>query len=208
MGREGWDVVSTVEELRALAGEPVQRVADKVRDRLHEVDRQFLAASPFWLVATHALDGTANVSPKGDPPGAVHVLDDRTLAVADRPGNRRVDGFLDVVEQPRVAMLFLVPGRGDTLRVNGRATLLRDAPFFDELEVEGHRPQLALVVEVQEVFYHCSKAFLRSKLWDASSWDPSRAPSRAQVVKVLERPDDPLEVLEEYYGPSYGAQLY
>ncbi len=204
-----WAVVSDEEQLREIVGEPIQRVADKARASLHELDRQWLAASPMCLLATAAADGTCDVSPRGDPPGFTHVLDDRTIAIPDRPGNRRVDGFRSILENPEVGLIFLVPGRGDTLRINGRATLVSDAPFFDELVVGGHRPRLALVVEVSEVFYHCSKAFLRSALWKPESWgDPDALASRAVIARTLERPDETLEALEEYYGPSYADKLY
>lgn len=206
--RSAWTQVGSQDELRELVGAPVQRVADKVRDRLGEMDRLFLAASPFWLVATSGPDGRCDVSPKGDPPGSVLVLDDMTLVLADRPGNRRVDGFLDVLENPHVGLLFVVPGRGDTLRVNGRAQLVRDAPFFDDLVVKGHRPPLALVVDVEEVFFHCSKAFLRSALWDPSTWEPDAVPPRARIAHVVERPDASYEEIAEYYGPTYGTRLY
>lgn len=208
MDRSAWQVVGTAQELRELAGVPVQRAADKVRDRLHEMDRRFLAASPFWLLATSAVDGTGNVSPKGDPAGAVLVLDDRTLVLPDRPGNRRVDGFTDVLGNPHVALLFVVPGRGDTLRVNGRATLVRDAPFFDQLAVQGKRPGLAVVVDVEEVFFHCSKAFLRSRLWDADSWQPDAVPPRSEIALAVDWTDATPEEARAYYGPGYGTQLY
>ena len=138
------------------------------------------------------------------------MLDDRTIVLADRPGNRRVDGFLNVLANPHVGLIFLVPGRGDTLRINGRARLVREAPFFDDLIVKGHRPQLAMLVDVEEVFFHCSKAFLRSKLWQPESWDQADAdlPSRAQIAQKLERPEDSIETLEQYYGPSYADKLY
>jgi len=206
--RDGWSVVGSEQELRELVGEPVPRVAAKVRDRLHAMDRAFLAASPLWMMGTASPDGGCAVSPKGDPAGAVHVLDDRTVVLPERPGNRRADGFLDVLDNPHVGLLFLVPGRGDTLRVNGRARLVRDAPFFDALVVRGHRPVLALVVDVEEVFFHCAKAFLRSQVWDPATWAPDAAPSRPHIAQAVERPDDALEVLEEYYGPSYAARLY
>jgi PPOX class probable FMN-dependent enzyme len=136
------------------------------------------------------------------------VLDDRTLVLPDRPGNRRLDGFRNVLSNPHVGLLYLVPGRADTLRVNGTALLVRDAPFFDDMVVHGHRPRLALVVEVEQVFYHCAKAFLRSALWDASTWRPEDVPSRAYIAQLIERPTDDLEALREYYGPSYGDRLY
>ena len=208
MDRSGWGVVGNAEDLRALVGLPHQRVIDKVRDRLHELDLQFIAASPFWLVGSAAADGSCDVSPKGDPAGAVHVLDDRTLVLPDRPGNKRVDGFLDILENPHVALLFLIPGRGDTLRVKGRATLVSDAPFFDALTVKGHRPSLALVVDVEQVYYHCAKAFLRSALWDPSTWDPDAVPSRAVMAQAMERPNDSIEELEAYYGKAYRETLY
>ena len=206
--RADWSVVGTPEELRALVGAPLPRVAAKVRDRLHAVDRAFLAASPLWFVATSSPDGRCEVSPKGDPAGAVLVLDDRTLALPDRPGNHRVDGFLDVLANPHVGLLFVVPGRGDTLRVNGRATLVREAPFLDDLVVRGHRPAPALVVDVEEVFSHCAKAFLRGAVWEPSTWKPDAAPSRAEIAHAVERPDEPLEQLQAYYGPSYARRLY
>lgn len=204
----GVQVVSTVAELRELVGAPSARVAAKVRTSLDDIDRQWLAASPFVMVATSDAAGRCDVSPKGDPPGATLVLDDRTIALADRPGNRRVDGFHNILANPQVGLIFVVPGRGDTLRINGRARLVRAAPFFDDMVVRGHRPQLVMLVDVDEVFFHCSKAFLRSKLWQPASWNPAALPSRARIAHKLERPEDSLETLEAYYGPSYGDKLY
>ncbi|MDQ6920621.1 MAG: pyridoxamine 5'-phosphate oxidase family protein, partial [Candidatus Dormibacteraeota bacterium] len=171
-------------------------------------DRQWLAASPFCLLATAGADGTCDVSPKGDPPGFTLVLDDQTIAIPDRPGNRRVDGFKNVLANPRIGLLYLVPGRGDTLRINGRAELVSQAPFLDQMVVRGHRPRLALVVTVEEVFYHCSKSFLRSSLWDPTTWQPEAVPSRARIAKTLERPAEALDDLECYYGPAYAERLY
>jgi len=203
-----WSEVTSVDELVALVGEPIPRVRDKVRPALHDLDRQWLAASPFCLVATADGDGRCDVSPKGDPAGRlVHVLDDETLAIAERPGNRRVDGYRNVLANPHVGLVFLIPGRGDTLRVNGQARLVSDAPFFDAMEVEGHRPVLALVVDIEEVFHHCAKAFLRSRLWDVDSWrDP--VPARAVIARTLEQPEQSLDALSDYYGPAYAARLY
>jgi PPOX class probable FMN-dependent enzyme len=195
-------------ELTALVGTPLRRVAEKVRPALHPVDREFLARSPLCLVATSAADGSCDVSPKGDPPGFTLILDDTTIVLPDRPGNRRVDGFRNVLSNPHVGLVFLIPGRGDTLRINGRARLVREAPFFDALTVKGHRPKLALLVDIDEVFYHCPKAFLRSQVWRPDSWQPDAAPSRPVIAKAVERPEDSLAELEEYYGPSYAAKLY
>jgi predicted pyridoxine 5'-phosphate oxidase superfamily flavin-nucleotide-binding protein len=123
-----------------------------VRPALHERDREWLAASPFCLIATSDADGRCDVSPKGDPPGFTRVLDDTTIAIPDRAGNKRFDGFCNILSNPQVGLLFLVPGRDDTLRINGRARLIREAAFFDDMIVRGSRPRLALLVEVEEVF--------------------------------------------------------
>jgi PPOX class probable FMN-dependent enzyme len=204
----GWAEITDPDELTALVGEPIPRVRDKVRTALHDLDREWLAASPFCLVATADAEGRCDVSPKGDPAGRLaYVLDDHTLAIAERPGNRRVDGYRNILANQHVGLVFLIPGRGDTLRVNGRARLVSDAPFFDAMIVKGHRPLLALVVEVQEVFHHCAKAFLRSRLWEPDSWrDP--LPSRAEIAHRLDAPDQTVEELTAYYGEQYAARLY
>jgi len=205
-----WSRITSTDELTALLGEPSPKVRDKARDRLHELDRAWLESSPFCVMATSAADGSCDASPKGDPAGdLVHVVDDRTVAIAERPGNRRADGYRNILANPQVGLLFMIPGRGDTLRINGRASLVSDAPFFDALTVKGHRPLLAVVVEVEEVFHHCAKAFLRSQLWEPESWDPEAVvPRRALVASRLDRPDVPVDDLDVYYGPSYADRLY
>ena len=207
----GWSEVTDVEALTAIIGEPGPRAREKVRHALTELDVAWLESSPFCVLATAAADGGGlDASPKGDPAGRlVHVVDERTIAIAERPGNRRVDGYRNVLENPRVGLLFVIPGRGDTLRINGTARLVSDAPFFDDLEVQGHRPVLALVVEVEELFHHCAKAFLRAQLWEPGSWDPEAVvPRRAVLAQRLERPEDTVDELDAYYGPSYADQLY
>ncbi|QGN45777.1 pyridoxamine 5'-phosphate oxidase family protein [Micromonospora sp. WMMD558] len=200
--------ITTHEELRELLGTPAPRAAAKERTRLHERDRQWLAASPFCLVATAGADGTCDVSPKGDPPGFALVLDDTTIAIPERPGNKRADGYRNILDNPHVGLIFLIPGRTDTLRINGRARLLRDAPFFDSMVVSGHRPVLAVVVEIEQIFYHCAKAFLRSDLWRPETWSPEVLPSRARLVKEVEAPAENLADLERHYGPEYARRLY
>jgi hypothetical protein len=200
--------ITSEAQLRELLGEPLPRVAAKDRKTLHEYDRQWLASSPLCLVATSGADGSCDVSPKGDPPGFTLVLDDTTIAIPERPGNRRADGFRNILANPHVGLIYLVPGRGDTLRINGTARLVSDAPFFDQMRVKGHRPLLALVVEIKQAFYHCSKAFLRSDLWQPATWNPTAVPSRARLAQRLEQPDVALEDLDRYYGPGYAARLY
>lgn len=200
--------ITTEDELREVLGHPVPRVRDKVRDVLDPLDIEWLRHAPFCLVSTSDADGRCDVSPKGDPDGFALVLDERTIALPERPGNRRGDGFVNVLSNPHVGLLFIVPGRTDTLRVNGRARIVRDAPFFDDMIVDDHRPILALVVDVEEVFFHCQKAFLRSRLWQPESWEPGALASRAEISKAVERPEVPIEELEKYYGPDYAEGLY
>jgi uncharacterized protein len=200
--------ITSEEELRDLLGEPLPRAVTKERVRLHQRDREWLAASPLCLIATSDATGACDVSPKGDPPGFTHVIDDVTIAIPDRPGNRRADGFRNILANPHVGLVYLVPGRGETLRINGRARLVREAPFFDEMIVKGHRPHLAIVVEIEQIFFHCAKAFLRSGTWRPETWNPGALPSHARIVKDVQRTDETLEELEHYYGPGYAEHLY
>ncbi len=206
-----WDdlpAVRTAAELEAF-GTPEPAVRDKVRDRLEDVDRDWLAASPLVFVGTATPDGRCDVSPKGDPPGVAHVLDDSTLVLPERAGNRRMDGFHNILANPHVALTFVIPGRGDTLRVNGTARLVTDGPFFDDLVVKGHRPALALLVGIEEVFYHCPKAFLRSRAWRPETWVPDAAPTYADLAKRLWRRADPPEAVDAHYAPeAYERALY
>lgn len=200
--------VTSVAELEEIVGTPLPTAANKTRDRLHEVDVAWLAAAPLAFVATSDEEGNLDVSPKGDPAGFAVVLDERTIAVPERVGNRRVDGFHNLLRNPHVGLLFAIPGRGDTLRINGRATIVRDAPFFDDRVVRGNRPILAIVVDIDEVFFHCSKAFLRAQAWQPETWAPDAAPRRAVISKAVERQGDSLEELDRHYGPSYAENIY
>jgi len=205
-----WTEITDLDDLTRLLGEPTAFARDKERTTLTELDRAWLASSPFCVMSTSGPDGDCDASPKGDPAGQlVHVVDERTIAIAERPGNRRADGYRNIIRNPHVGLLFMIPGRGDTLRINGRARLVSDADFFDDLVVKGHRPLLAVVVEIDTVFHHCAKAFLRSKLWDPESWEPElKVPRRAVVAHELDRPDTSVEELDRYYGPSYADHLY
>jgi uncharacterized protein len=205
-----YDEITSGAQLRDLLGVPGPRAATKERTRLHPIDRQWLAASPFCVVATCDADGNCDASPKGDPAGhLIHVLDDTTIAIAERPGNRRADGYLNVLANPHVGVLSLIPGRNETLRINGRARLLRNAPFFDDLVVKGHRPVLVLLVEIDQIFFHCGKAFMRSHLWKPDTWHPELLPSNAKLVKCVQDVQESLEELEQYYAPeNYEKKLY
>ena len=203
--------ISTLDQLVELLGEPNARARDKGRPELLDVDRDWLAAAPFCVMATSAADGSCDASPKGDPAGQlVHVIDSRTVALAERPGNKRADGYQNIIDNPHVGLNFFIPGRNDTLRINGRARLVSDAPFFDDMVVKGHRPLLAVVVEIEDIFFHCGKAFLRSGLWKPETWDPEAVvPRRAVIAAEVEPNGMTVEQLDEYYKPeNYNKGLY
>lgn len=194
------DRVTSREELRAIFGAPGERAVLKERTRLDEHTRAFIARSPFVLLATSNAAGRCDVSPKGDAPGFVLALDDRHLVVPDRIGNNRIDGLTNIVENPHVGMIFLIPGREDTLRVNGRACIVRDAEILARLEVQGKRPKVAIGVEIEECFLHCAKAFKRSSLWDRDRWpDVASLPSMARMLwNQIEAKPAGLSCVEDY----------
>ena len=200
--------IGSMGELRDLLGWPAGRAVTKERTRLLPMDREWLAASPFCVLATSDAEGNCDASPKGDPAGhLVHVLDDATVAIPERPGNRRADGYSNVLSNPHVGIVSIIPGRNETLRINGRARLLRDAPFFDDMAVRGSRPIMALVVEIEQIFFHCQKAFLRSQLWQPQTWQPDALPSPAALVKAVQDTPETLEELQDHYAQENYAKL-
>ncbi|HUQ27353.1 MAG TPA: pyridoxamine 5'-phosphate oxidase family protein [Usitatibacter sp.] len=177
------DVIDSEADLRQVVGAPIPRALAKEITALDEHCRALIGASPFVLIASSDAAGRMDVSPKGDPPGFVHVLDDHTLAIPDRPGNRRADTFTNILQNPGVGLIFLIPGKLETLRVNGRARIVRDAGLRERLSVQGKPPQLALVVTVEQAFIHCGKCMIRSHLWDPASWPRvDDLPSQAQCL--------------------------
>lgn len=202
--------ITDAAELRDLLGEVAPVVATKERPSLHERDIEWIANSPFLVMSTSDAEGNCDASPKGDPPGFVKVLDDRTLAIPERPGNRRGDGYHNILTNPHVGLLFLIPGRRDTLRINGRARLVREADYFDEMVVKGHRPILAVEVSVDQAYFHCAKAFLRSNLWEPEKWPADSLPSVGRILKET-IPDVPasLEEMERAYTlENFRKRLY
>jgi PPOX class probable FMN-dependent enzyme len=163
-------VITTEAALRRSVGHPIPRIAAKARNTLDANARSFIAASPFVVVASCDSRGNLDVSPKGDAPGFVRVLDDSTLAMPDRAGNRRADTFMNVIQVPRVALLFVVPGQPYTLRAAGDAMIVRDEWLLGEMAGSGKPPTLALVVQLDEVFFHCPKCIVRSSLWKHENW--------------------------------------
>ncbi|HEV8457653.1 MAG TPA: pyridoxamine 5'-phosphate oxidase family protein [Methylomirabilota bacterium] len=195
-------IVTSRDELREIFKMPSERAVLKERRAMDEHDRAFIAASPFLLLATANAAGQCDVSPKGDAPGFVLVLDDCHLVIPDRPGNNRLDGMSNIVENPHVGMIFLVPGREETLRINGRASIIRDEEILDRASVMGKRPPVGIGVEVEECYLHCPKAFRRSKLWEPEQWPDRKAlPSMARVLWD-QLPVKPAATPEEYERAS------
>ena len=171
-------------DLGAIYSDPSELALRKEIDRLDEHCRRFVALSPFALLATSAVDGRCDVSPRGGPPGFVHVLDDRRLAIPDVSGNRRIDSIRNIAENGHVGLLFLIPGMGETLRVNGRAELSDDAALRARLSIDGKDALLAIVADADEVFLHCARALRRSDLWAPETWPERDAlPSAAQIFR-------------------------
>ena len=202
--------ISNEEELRQVLGHPNELSLGKEIHALDEHCRNFIARSPFLLIGTANADGKGDVSPKGDPAGFVQVLDDHTLVIPDRPGNRRFDSLVNLLENPQVGLLFLVPGVEETLRINGTATIVRDEELLGRMTVQGKQPLLAIVVEVREAFLHCAKAFKRSKLWDQESLiTRSELPSLARmIVDQTNNAVCSLEELEEHIEEANRTTMY
>jgi PPOX class probable FMN-dependent enzyme len=164
------NVVRDEATLRSLIGTPSERAGNKVIDRIDRHCRDFIARSPFLVVASCSADGVMDLSPKGDPAGFVRVLDEATLAVPDRPGNRRLDTFRNVLENPRVGLIFLIPGKRETLRVGGLAEIVADHGLLEALGAHGKPAQLALVIHVERAMFHCAKCMIRSSMWQPEHW--------------------------------------
>lgn len=203
------NVVTSVAELRSVLGEPSHRV---LRKEISSIDRHcaaFIGRASFVLIASADREGRMDVSPKGDPPGFVRVLDDRTLAIPDRPGNRRIDTFRNVLENPQVGLLFLVPGKPETLRVAGSASIVRDLALLDAMSVEGKAPEFALVVRVQRVMFHCGKCIIRSGLWSQDRWpDASGLPTLAEAMVLQGALDESVEEMHALIENDAVSRLY
>jgi hypothetical protein len=175
-------LVTTIEQLEALYGQPYGPAVVKEIDHISGGYRKLIEAAPFVAVATGGPEGL-DCSPKGDAPGFVRILDDKTLAIPDRPGNNRIDGYRNILRDPRIALLFLIPGVGETLRVNGRASISIDPELTQSFAVNGKLPRSVLIVHIETIFFHCSKAIVRSKLWDEKSKiDRDSLPSTGTII--------------------------
>jgi uncharacterized protein len=189
-------VIETESALRDVIGAPSELVAGKVADRLNDIFREYIERSPFVCVATASPEGGLDVSPRGDPAGFVRILDERTLLIPDRPGNKIADTLTNVIATGRIALLFLVPGVGEAFRVNGSARITDDPALLEHSAVEGRTPKLGLVVTVEEAYTQCSKALIRSELWNPEKHvDPTVMPTTGEMLKAV---SDPTLDVDEY----------
>jgi len=197
--------------LREVIGSPTELVLTKIADRLNALTRQFVERSPFVCVATARPDGGLDVSPRGDPPGFVRILGERTLLLPDRPGNRIADTLTNLLEDPRIALLFLIPGIGDTFRVNGRARIVDDAELLAPSAVDGKVPRLGLLVSIEEAYTQCSKALIRSDLWNPEHHvDRSELPSSGAILRSVREDEFDAEGYDRERAARYarGDGLY
>jgi PPOX class probable FMN-dependent enzyme len=204
------DIVTSEEQLRELLGTPADGAIRKQLSSLDQHCRTFISSSPFVLVGSVNSAGDLDVSPRGDAPGFVQVLDEKTLVIPERPGNRRLDTLRNILQTSAVGLLFLIPGVEETLRVNGHACLVKDAALLERFIAQGKQPKIAIVVEVKECFLHCAKAFRRSKLWDTTTW-PERAslPSPGQIwLDQLRLQNTTAEEIDEMLNRDYKECLY
>ena len=191
-------------QLREVLGEPAELVRNKIADRLNPLTRQFVERSPFVVVATGHPNGGLDVSPRGDPAGFVRILDDRTLLLPDRPGNKLADSLTNLLADDRIALLFLIPGVNDTFRVNGRARIVDDPELLAASAVEGKAPRLGILVEVEEAYTQCPKALLRSELWNPERHvDRSELPRSGEILREVADPELDVDEYEEARTDRY-----
>jgi len=202
-------VVADPTTLREVIGPKKPVAVQKQMSRLDGHCRRFIALSPFLCLGTMGPDGRADVSPRGDPPGFVKVLDDGTIVIPDRPGNRRVDSMTNILANPAVGILFLVPGVEETLRLNGRASLITDPGVLGGMAVGDKVPGLGIKVEIDEVFFHCGKALKRARLWDPGrQLDRKQFPSMGRLMHDQTESALPLEAMEQSIEDGYRTELY
>ena len=201
--------IDSVAELRAEVGSPSPAGANKVIDHVDDLARRFIAAAPLAILGTRRADGTVDLTPRGDPPGFVQVLDPHTMAMPDRPGNNRMDGFSGILETGAVSLLFMIPGHNDTLRVAGQAALVKDTALSGRMAVHGKPSGHCVLIRVERVMCHCPKAFVRGKVWRPEDWpDTSDVPTLAEMVKAHGDLTDPLADLEHLVETSVRETLY
>lgn len=195
--------------LRDVIGQAGRQTAAKVIDHVDDLARRFIAASPFAVMATRRADGGVDVTPRGDPPGFAAVLDRKTIALPERPGNGRIDALVNLLADPKIGLLFMIPGHGDTLRVSGSAKIVQDAALSRRLTVRSHSPEVIVLVTVERVLSHCPKAFVRSSLWRAEGWpDTSEVPSLAEMMVAHAGLAETVEEMQHIIDEDGNKRLY
>ena len=203
------EVITTRERLRELNDLPSHRAGNKAIDHIDDICRRFIAACPFVMVASRGADGRLDLSPKGDPPGFVAVLDERTLAIPDRLGNNRLDTFENLLVHPEVGLFFVIPGNGDTLRVSGKARIVRDSALQSRLSLNGKTPNFILVITVDEAFMHCPKCMTRSMLWKPEQWpDRTNVPTLAEAMVAHAALSDSVVKMQAIIDHDAATRLY
>ncbi len=204
------NVVRSEAELRALMGDPVApSVVEKTMTSLDRHCFAFIGRAPFVFVATSDAEGRTDISPKGDAPGFVKVLDNKTLVIPDRPGNQRFDTFRNLFASPRIGLIFLVPGKRETLRISGKAEVVRDAELLETLVANGKTPALAIAVHVEEAFFHCAKCIIRSHLWQPDRWPSIEGlATLAETMKDAASIPAPVDILEAIIKEDEENRLY
>lgn len=201
--------ITTADELQAILGEQFDNQANKVIDHIDDHCRAWIERSPFVVISSTSATGAMDVSPKGDPPGFVRVLDPKTIAVPDRPGNHRGDTFRNVLENPHVGLMFVVPMRREVVRVSGSATISNDATLLESMAVGDKVPTLALVVRVQEAMFHCGKSMIRSHMWEPDRWaSVDGLPTYARALVDHAALDTPLDEVEWMMDFNEQCRLY
>ncbi len=193
--------ITSLEQLREVINAPAPD-SSVMRKELTFIDphsRDFIAKSPFALLSTSGSSGRCDVSPRGDGPGFVKVLDERTVVVPDRPGNRRLDSMENILENPHAGLLFMIPNVDETLRINGRAAIIQDEELLETMAMKGKVPTLGIVIEVEELFFHCARAFKRAKLWQPDTWlDRSEVPTLGRIIAdQLKLGDEAVDKIDE-----------
>lgn len=203
-------VINTTDELSGFFGSPSELVRNKVINYLDSHCLDFISRSPFLVISTSDRYGNCDVSPRGDYPGFVKVIDEKRFLIPERPGNKRMDSLYNILSNPHAGLLFLIPGLEETLRINGKASLIQDEDLLAEMSVKGRQPLVAIAIEVEECFIHCAKAFKRSELWQPSSWPPAASlPSAAKILSSHAKTANlTIDEVEARLKESYTERLY
>ncbi|WP_103110388.1 pyridoxamine 5'-phosphate oxidase family protein [Brevibacillus reuszeri] len=204
------EVISSESELREMYGEPSKLVQNKAIAQMDSHVRNFIAQAPFLIIATADAEGKCDASPRGDAPGFVHIIDDNHLVIPERPGNKRMDSISNILSNPQIGLIFMIPTLEETLRINGRACIIRDAELLEKMAVKGKVPSIGIGVQVEECFMHCAKAFMRSGLWKPESWpEAGTTPNVSQILADhVKLPGVTAKEVAEGLEDSYKNRLY